>query len=85
MKKHTRSRTHSLRPFVQHLSEVASSLPTEEDIAKAKEALNNIVQFLEDVRESLDALPTAERSLSVTDSIGVFDRLLDSAQRNPAL
>lgn len=85
MKKPTRSRTHSLRPFVQHLSEVASGLPSKDDIAKAKAALNDIVSFLEDVRNSLDALPTAEGSLPVADSIRVFDTLLDAAQASPAL
>lgn len=80
-----RKRTNSLRPFVRQISELAASLPTNEDIRSAKEALDDILRFLESTRRSLDALPSSDDTRSVAGSIRVFDKLLDIAQTNPAL
>ena len=81
----SRKRTHSLRPFVAHLSELAASLPSNTEVAQAKAALDDVMSFLKQVRTSLDELPTSETAGPVAQSIQVFDKLLDSVQNNAAL
>jgi len=81
----SRKRTHSLRPFVEHLSHLAANLPSRDEVAQAKAALNDIIAFLEHVRASLDQIPNRDAVGSIAQSIEVFDKLLDTAQENPAL
>jgi hypothetical protein len=78
----TIKRVSSLRPFLARLSQLASSLPSQSEIAEAKVALDRLIDFLTGVRRSLDQLPTSDASGSVAELAQVFDRLLDKAESN---
>lgn len=71
--------------FITHLQSMIDTLPTNAEKLEIETNFNNLILFLEDIRNKITAVPSVENINEVTQSLQAFEDLFKKAELNPIL
>lgn len=71
--------------FVATLQAMLETLPSEAEVTEIDRQLQQLISFLQQVREKVNSLPTQQDANATRGALARIDELLADAQRSPAL
>src|SRR5688572_17504552 len=71
--------------FVQSLRALTDSLPSEADKREVASQLDELIRFLNEIKDRLGALPSREGAADVRSAIDRLDEMFAHAKTSPAL
>ena len=74
-----------LRKFAANLRQLTAKLPTESEKAAFREGFQEVISFMVQAQQALDALPSLEQTETVRKAISAFEELETRAKTNPLL